>query len=244
MSALWAPLQAPLDDRPARGGAADQKARGLRAVPGLPERMARIPFITVLIAIFGVGMVGLLVVNTSLQNQAFESRALIREAAQLVYAEAELQSQLNQVRTPEQIATKASALGMRANPYPAFLVVPSGKVIGERHRITGDEMKGLIVRPPPSGGGEGGPGGQGAGEGGRGGGEEAGQGRGRPAEGRGEGRGGSPSSGPRPAAGGGRRRGEEKAAEAAAKQKAAEAAAKQRAADAAAKKKSQQGGGN
>ena len=148
MSALWAPLQAPLDDRPARGGKAGQKARGLRSVPALPERMARIPFITVLIAIFGVGMVGLLVVNTSLQNQAFESRALNRQAAQLVYAEAELQSQLNQVRTPEQIATKASALGMRANPYPAFLVVPSGKVIGERHRITGDEMKGLIVKTP------------------------------------------------------------------------------------------------
>ena len=130
MSALWAPLQAPLDDRPARGGKAGPKARGLRSVPALPERMARIPFITVLIAIFGVGMVGLLVVNTSLQNQAFESRALNRQAAQLVYAEAELQSQLNQVRSPEQIATKASALGMRANPYPAFLVVPSGKVIG------------------------------------------------------------------------------------------------------------------
>ena len=148
MSALWAPLQAPLEDRPARDGKAGQKSRRLRSVPALPERMARIPFITVLIAIFGVGMVGLLVVNTTLQNQAFESRALNRQAAQLVYAEAELQSQLNQVRTPEQIATKASALGMRANPYPAFLVVPSGKVIGERHRINGDEMKGLIVKTP------------------------------------------------------------------------------------------------
>jgi len=148
MSALWAPLQAPLDDRPARGGKSGQKARGLRSVPALPERMARIPFITVLIAIFGVGMVGLLVVNTSLQNQAFESRALNRQAAQLVYAEAELQSQLNQVRAPEQIATKASALGMRANPYPAFLVVPSGKVIGKQHRIEGNEMKGLIVKTP------------------------------------------------------------------------------------------------
>ena len=148
MSALWAPLQAPLEDRPARDGKAGQKSRRLRSVPALPERMARIPFITVLIAIFGVGMVGLLVVNTTLQNQAFESRALNRQAAQLVYAEAELQSQLNQVRTPEQITTKASALGMRANPYPAFLVVPSGKVIGEQHRITGDEMKGLIVKTP------------------------------------------------------------------------------------------------
>jgi hypothetical protein len=110
--------------------------------------MARVPFITVLIATFGVGMVGLLMVNTTLQNQAFESRALNRQAAQLVYAEAELQSQLNRVRNPEQIATKASALGMRANPHPAFLLVPSGKVIGEQHRVSGTEMKGLIVKSP------------------------------------------------------------------------------------------------
>ncbi len=146
MSALWAPLQAPTAEK--RGRRNDGDSRRLRAVPALPERMARIPFITVLIAIFGVGMVGLLVVNTSLQNQAFESRSLNRQAAQLVYAEAELQSQLNQARTPEQVATKASALGMRANPYPAFLVVPSGKVVGEQHRIKGDEMKGLIVKTP------------------------------------------------------------------------------------------------
>jgi hypothetical protein len=146
MSALCAPLQAPTAEK--RGRRSDGESRRLRAVPALPERMARIPFITVLIAIFGVGMVGLLVVNTSLQNQAFESRSLNRQAAQLVYAEAELQSQLNQARTPEQVATKASALGMRANPYPAFLVVPSGKVVGERHRIKGDEMKGLIVKTP------------------------------------------------------------------------------------------------
>ena len=147
MSALWAPLQAPVDDRRERRGR-DGESRRLRSVPTLPGRMARIPFISVLIAIFGVGMVGLLVVNTSLQNQAFESRALNRQAAQLVYAEAELQSRLNEARTPEQVASKASALGMRANPYPAFLVVPSGKVIGEQHRVTGDEMKGLIVKTP------------------------------------------------------------------------------------------------
>lgn len=145
MSALWAPLQAPSDGRKA---AQKKGERRLRAVPPLPERMARVPFITVLIAIFGVGMVGLLMVNTSLQNQAFESRALTRQAAQMVYQEAELQSQLNSMRTPEQIAVKASALGMRANPRPAFLVVPSGKVLGAKHRVDGTEMKGLIVKTP------------------------------------------------------------------------------------------------
>lgn len=145
MSALWAPLHPQPDTDAKQTGAGE---RPLRAVPSLQGRVARIPFITVLIAIFGVGMVGLLVVNTALQNQAFESRSLNRQSAQLVYQEAELQSQLNKVRSPEQIATKASALGMRANPKPAFLVVPSGKVVGEQYRVTGNEMKGLIVKTP------------------------------------------------------------------------------------------------
>lgn len=145
MSALWSPLQAQPDAGSRQGPKGERR---LRSVPPLPERMARVPFITVLIAVFGIGMVGLLIVNTALQNQAFESRALNRQAAQLVYQEAELQSELNAVRAPEEIAAKASALGMRANPKPAFLVVPSGKVIGEQHRVDGTEMKGLIVKTP------------------------------------------------------------------------------------------------
>ena len=35
---------------------------------------------------------------------------------------------------------------MRANPKPAFLVVPSGKVIGKTYRVKGNEMPGLIVK--------------------------------------------------------------------------------------------------
>jgi hypothetical protein len=35
---------------------------------------------------------------------------------------------------------------MRPNPYPAFLVVPSGKVIGEPTPIAGDEVPALIVK--------------------------------------------------------------------------------------------------
>ena len=86
VSALWAPLHsASRGAAPPVTAEAGQKTRRLRSVPARPARMARIPFITVLIAIFGVGMVGLLMLNTTLQNQAFESRALNRQATQLVY---------------------------------------------------------------------------------------------------------------------------------------------------------------
>ena len=45
-----------------------------------------------------------------------------------------------------ELARRASDLGMRANPKPAFLVVPSGKVIGKTYRVKGNEMPGLVVK--------------------------------------------------------------------------------------------------
>ena len=62
--------------------------------------MARIPFIAVLIALFGVGMAGLLMLNTTLQNQAFEGRALTRQANELIYSQAELEGAISRRASP------------------------------------------------------------------------------------------------------------------------------------------------
>ena len=110
--------------------------------------MARIPFIAVLIAVFGVGMAGLLMLNTSLQNQAFEGRSLNRQANELVYSQAELESEISRRASPQELARRASALGMRPNPHPVFVVVPSGKVIGNPQRVTGREVPSLVVKTP------------------------------------------------------------------------------------------------
>ena len=40
----------------------------------------------------------------------------------------------------QELARRASALGMRPNPYPAFLVMPKGKVIGKPRPVTGNEV--------------------------------------------------------------------------------------------------------
>jgi hypothetical protein len=111
-------------------------------------RLARFPFLLVLIGIFGIGMAGLLMLNTTLQSQAFESRTLNRQAGELAYAEADLENQLDALTAPQELARRASALGMRPNPYPAFLVVPSGKVVGKPTPVAGDEVPALIVKTP------------------------------------------------------------------------------------------------
>ena len=142
MSALLAPVGW-LEEAPARS------ARGrLRMVPTAPARLARFPFILVLIGVFAIGMAGLLLLNTTLQNQAFQARRLDREATSLAYQQAALESQIDQRGGTAELARRASALGMRPNTQPAFLVLPSGKVIGSPQRVSGDEAPDLIVKTP------------------------------------------------------------------------------------------------
>ena len=138
MSALWQGLVAP----PAR-----TRPR-LRPVADPAPRLARFPFLLVMIGIFGLGMVGLLMLNTTLQNQAFEARALNRQATELAYVQADLEQQLDAHAAPRELALAASQLGMRPNPHPAFLVLPEGRVVGEPTPVSGNELKSLVVKTP------------------------------------------------------------------------------------------------
>jgi len=145
VSALWAPLigwreSAMPDSVPA--------VPKLRAVPKAPARMARIPFILVVMALFGMGMSGLLMLNTTLQNQAFEARTLNRQATELAYSQADLETQISRLAAPQELARRASQLGLRANPTPAFLELPSGKIVGKATPVTGNEMPSLIIKTP------------------------------------------------------------------------------------------------
>ena len=141
MSALWAPLNA-------RGDEVRITGRPLRVVAPPTARLARFPFVLVMLLIFGIGMAGLLMLNTTLQSQAFQSRTLNRQATELAYAQADLENQLDALAAPQELARRASALGMRPNPVPAFLVLPSGKVVGEPAPVSGSEIPALIVKTP------------------------------------------------------------------------------------------------
>jgi hypothetical protein len=141
VSALWAPITGWRENVAI--------ARGpLHAVAEPAARLPRLPFLLVLIGIFGLGMAGLLMLNTTLQSQAFEARTLNRQATELVYAQTDLENQVDALAAPQELARRASVLGMRPNPYPAFLVLPSGKVVGEPTPVGGEEVPALIVKTP------------------------------------------------------------------------------------------------
>lgn len=148
MTALPVPSPTPSDPARSEPGPSSRPARRLRPLASPPRRMARLPFLTILVAVFGLGMAGLLLLNTTLQNQVFAARTLNRQATELTYVQADLEARFDVAAAPASLAQKASALGMRANPYPAFLVVPSGKVIGHPKVVRGHEMPSLVVRDP------------------------------------------------------------------------------------------------
>ena len=119
----------------------DAARPALRPLATPSRRMARLPFLVVLIVAFGLGMAGLLMLNTTLQNQEFEARRLSSQASQLTYVQDDLESQLQHVSSPASLAQKAYAQGMRPNVHPAFLVMPDGTVKGKAETTKGTEMR-------------------------------------------------------------------------------------------------------
>jgi hypothetical protein len=138
MSAL---ATAPGQSRPGAKGDSGSTRPDLRPLASPRRRMARLPFLIVLIAAFGLGMAGLLLLNTTLQNQEFEARRLNSQATQLTYVQDDLESQLQMVSSPAVLAQKAYAQGMRPNVHAAFLVLPDGTVKGKPKATKGTEMR-------------------------------------------------------------------------------------------------------
>lgn len=139
MTALEAPRRNP-EQRPRRWG--------LTPVPIPQRRMANVPFVLVLGVFLALGMVGLLLLNTVLQEQGFAVQQRQRAADQLGYRVASLESDITEARSSTRLAVEATKLGMVPNPYPVYLRLPAGTVIGDPTRINGFELPDVRYRTP------------------------------------------------------------------------------------------------
>lgn len=115
--------------RPARSPAGATSPR-LVVVPRSSARAARVPFVALVVGLLIVGLVGLLVLNTSLQRGAYVVTDLRTQAAQLSLREQNLQMQVAGLQSPERLAAVAAASGMVRNDHLAFLSLKTGKVVG------------------------------------------------------------------------------------------------------------------
>ncbi|MBF4160618.1 hypothetical protein [Nocardioides acrostichi] len=114
----------------ALAGAAVERAR-LTVVPRRRTQATKIPFVALITVLLLGGVVGLLMFNTSMQQSSFTATDLEQRATVLSARQEALESRLEQLRDPQEIAARAQKLGMRVPSAPLFLDLSDGKVEGD-----------------------------------------------------------------------------------------------------------------
>ncbi|MDR0285952.1 MAG: hypothetical protein LBI33_13850 [Propionibacteriaceae bacterium] len=110
-------------------------------------------FPLVILALLAVAMVGHLVLQTKIQEQAFELGSLQSQTERLAASQAILTATLDKKTTPQQLAYEAAQLGMVADPYATYLVLPTGQVTGTNQAVRGNEVPVISAAPvigPPA----------------------------------------------------------------------------------------------
>jgi len=110
--------------------AASARDAGLKLVAPVRRRAARVPFVVVMIGVVAGGLLGLVLLSTVLQAQAFTISDLTRKQNSLVMQQQQLAEQVDDLQSPENLATKAGDLGMIPQTNPTFLRLSDGAVLG------------------------------------------------------------------------------------------------------------------
>jgi hypothetical protein len=127
--------------------AAVERAR-LRVVPRRRTRAAKVPFVALVTLVMLGGVVGLLLFNTSMQQAAFATTALEEQARTLTARQQTLEMELDVLRSPQRVAEQAKQMGMVPSQAPAYLSLPTGKVLGEPAPAAPLDDLRLQPRPP------------------------------------------------------------------------------------------------
>ncbi len=108
---------------PGQGGRARITVR-----PGRPVR-GRTPFAVLVVLLLGAGLLGLLALNTALNEGSFELSRLNRQTTVLTDEQQGLQHQIDQNSAPDALARRATELGMVPAGGMAFLDLPKGGAV-------------------------------------------------------------------------------------------------------------------
>ena len=116
-------------------------------------RAPRVPFVVMVSLVLLGGVVGLLMFNTHMQQMSFTATGLQARADQLHATQQSLQMELDELRDPQRVATRAQELGMVPMVNPAFLTLSDGTRLGDAEPATpmdGQRLEPLPTRKPAS----------------------------------------------------------------------------------------------
>jgi cell division protein FtsB len=131
----------------AAGGArAERAAPVLRLVAGHRPCPPRTPFVVLVLAVLGGGLVGLLLLNSAAAADSFAQERLQQQNADLTVREQELSREVAAMEAPGALARQARKLGLVPSGEPGFLIVgPDGST-----REVGTPSPAAAPAPPPS----------------------------------------------------------------------------------------------
>lgn len=104
-------------------------ARLARLMPAGRSTAARTPFVVLVVVLLGSGLLGLLLLNASLNKGSFRLSRLEQQTKELTDEQQALQQQVDAYSDPDELADRARRLGMVPGGPPAFLD-PDGTVHG------------------------------------------------------------------------------------------------------------------
>jgi hypothetical protein len=99
-------------------------------VAPVAARARRTPFVVVLLSMIGVGLVGLILLSTHMQAQAFALDRLQDQARDLQTEQESLQREVSQLESPRNLGSRALVYGMVPSRTPVYLRLSDGEVIG------------------------------------------------------------------------------------------------------------------
>jgi len=102
----------------------------LRVVPPVAFSAPRAPFVLLVLALVGAGLVGLLLLNTAINENAFRLYDLQADQKALDLREEQLQREVATLESTRTLDAKARALGLVPAGPPAFIRLPDGRVLG------------------------------------------------------------------------------------------------------------------
>ncbi len=120
------------DTAPAREperGTPEGKPR-LRVAPPVPVSGPKAPFVALVLAVVVLGVLGILVLNTKINENAFQLDKLRTQQATLDRQEQELDQHIADQSSPNSLAAAARRLGLVPSGTPAFIKLPDGRVLG------------------------------------------------------------------------------------------------------------------
>ncbi|MFD8985636.1 hypothetical protein ACFV0Q_37940, partial [Streptomyces sp. NPDC059564] len=136
------------------GGKAGRAARLVRVRPAAASagQAARMPFVLLVVALLGGGLISLLLLNSALNQGSFQLTKLKKETTALTDEQQALQRDVDAYSAPDALQRRAHELGLVPGGSPVF-IGPDGKVAGGPAAGGGPAAPGRAPgspRPPPA----------------------------------------------------------------------------------------------